>query len=107
MAVTLVHALLRGAVPSVGGTVPAAPPAVVITFSEGVEPAFSTIVVTDAAGTRVDKGDVHLDGGERTRLAVGLPALPPGTYAVTWHALSVDTHRTEGRFTFEVAGGSK
>jgi len=28
--------------------------------------------------------------------------LPPGLYKVTWHAVSVDTHRTQGDFSFSV-----
>jgi copper resistance protein C len=36
------------------------------------------------------------------RMSVGLKALSPGTYHVHWHALSVDTHKTEGSFSFTV-----
>jgi hypothetical protein len=35
-------------------------------------------------------------------LRVSLPKLVPGTYRVTWRVLSVDTHVTEGDFTFAV-----
>jgi copper resistance protein C len=35
-------------------------------------------------------------------MRVGLKPLSPGTYRVRWHVLSVDTHRTEGSFTFHV-----
>jgi methionine-rich copper-binding protein CopC len=35
-------------------------------------------------------------------LHVGLKPLPPGTYRVHWRVLSVDTHTTEGSFTFQV-----
>jgi methionine-rich copper-binding protein CopC len=28
--------------------------------------------------------------------------LPPGSYKVQWHALSVDTHTTQGAFSFRV-----
>ena len=38
-----------------------------------------------------------------TVLLVSLPQLAPGTYKVTWRVLSVDTHVTEGDFTFDVA----
>ena len=58
--------------------------------------------VHDAHGTRVDKADPHLLGGEQTRLSVSLPQLPPGQYTVIWHVTSVDTHKTEGRFIFSV-----
>ena len=95
------HAFLQTATPAVGSTVSSAPGEVVITFTEGVEPRFSTISVTDSSGARVDSGAVH--GGSRgDQLAVGLKPLPPGTYKVVWHATSVDTHKTEGNFNFTV-----
>lgn len=96
------HALLRSAQPPVGGTVRTAPAQVEITFSEAVEPRFSVITVTDGAGKQVDRGNVHTDG-DAHRLAVGLGMLGPGAYRVEWHATSVDTHKTEGSFSFTVA----
>jgi methionine-rich copper-binding protein CopC len=95
------HALLRSAVPAAGSTLATAPAEVIIGYSEGVEPHFSTIVVQNAKGERVDKGDVHIQG-DNTHLAVGLPSLPAGTYKVIWHATSVDTHKTQGSYTFTV-----
>ena len=97
------HAFLKNASPPVGSDLPVPPAAVTITFTEGVEPAFSTIEVQNAQGQRVDKADPHLVNGDQTRLAVDLPKLPAGTYKVTWHATSVDTHKTEGSFTFSVS----
>jgi methionine-rich copper-binding protein CopC len=95
------HAFLKQASPPVGSTVPA-PKAVDITFTEGVEPAFSSIVVKDAKGQRVDNGDLHSASADGPGLEVGLKPLTPGTYTVIWHATSVDTHKTEGRFVFTV-----
>src|SRR5690242_11423854 len=94
---------LEHAAPPVGSTVPASAPVLVITFSEGIEVAFSTIEVRDAGGTRVDRGDLHLVGDDGRRLGVSLPKLPPGRYMATWHVTSVDTHQTEGRFEFGIA----
>ncbi len=99
----LAHAFLRSADPAVGSTVSAAPQQVEITFTEGVEPSFSTIVVQNASGTRVDKGNVHAIPGAGKSLAVSLGPIPPGTYKVIWHATSTDTHKTEGSFSFTVA----
>ena len=96
------HAFLKRAAPAVGSTVQQPPSQIAIEFTEGVEPAFSTIAVQDAAGANVATGEVHLLGDD-THLAIGLQTLPPGTYKVTWHATAVDTHKTEGRFTFTVA----
>lgn len=102
-AFALAHAQLRAADPEVGGTIRAAPPRVEITFSEAVEPRFSSIAVTDRAGKRVDRGDVQVWVGDAHHLAVSLPSLGPGEYRVEWHATSVDTHKTEGSYTFTVA----
>jgi copper resistance protein C len=96
------HAQLHNATPAVGGSVAAAPSEISLNFSEALEPSFSTVVVRDAVGKRVDKADAHLDAGDRTTMRVSLPALTEGTYIVVWRALTADTHRTEGAFIFRV-----
>jgi methionine-rich copper-binding protein CopC len=99
------HAFLDHASPAVGSSVPSAPAAVTLWFTQDVEPAFSTVQVANAAGQRVDLGDVRVPPGQPAELQVGLKLLPPGTYTVSWHVVSVDTHPTEGTFTFQVGGG--
>ncbi|MEA2737467.1 MAG: copper resistance protein [Acetobacteraceae bacterium] len=95
------HAFLDRASPAVGSEVSGSPPAISLTYTEPVEPLFSTVAVTDAAGSRVDQGKpVAQDGGRI--LLVDLKKLPPGVYTVAWHVTSVDTHKTEGHFTFTV-----
>lgn len=96
------HAFLKKAEPSVGSTVQASPNEVQIRFTESIEPAFSRIQVFDASGKEVDKRDVHLDRSDRAMLHVSLPRLGPGTYKVVWRVVSVDTHVTNGNFTFRV-----
>ena len=96
------HAQLRAANPPAGASLQTAPSQLEITYSEAVEPSFCTIKVTNAAGAEVDKGDLHTAPGDAKRLILGLPTLPPGTYKVDWHATSVDTHKTEGSYTFTV-----
>ena len=95
------HAMLDHASPAVGSTV-AAPKAVTLWFTEALEGAFSGIEVRNAQGANVEAGKAGVDGSDRTQLRVPLKALPPGLYKVNWHVLSVDTHRTEGSFTFKV-----
>jgi methionine-rich copper-binding protein CopC len=95
------HARLDHASPKVGSTTTAAPKQVVLTFTEKLEPTFSSIEVRDAKGTDVQAGKARA-GADRTQLRVPLKALSPGTYTVIWKALSVDTHRTQGTFTFTV-----
>jgi len=48
-------------------------------------------------------GPVSLDPNDSTRLVAAVPsALAPGVYKVSWRVVSVDTHSTEGDYTFEV-----
>jgi len=99
------HAFLDHASPAVGSSVPAAPTVVTLWFTQDLEPAFSTVTVTDKAGQRVDLGDAQVPPGQPAELQVGLKKLPRGTYTVQWRVVSVDTHNTEGHFTFDVRGG--
>jgi hypothetical protein len=96
------HAILERASPLVGSEVPAPPHEITLTFTEGVEPLFSTIEVRDAHGAAVATGKARTDKGNNRRLVVELPALGSGAYTVTWHATSVDTHKTEGSYQFIV-----
>ena len=98
------HAFLDHASPAVGSTVRQAPAAISIWFTQELEPAFSTITITDEGGQRVNAGDATVDARDQTLLRASLKPLPPGTYKVAWHVVSVDTHTTEGTFTFRVAG---
>lgn len=95
------HAFLDHAVPGVGSEVSGSPPTLNLTYTEPVEPLFSTVKVTDANGARVDEGKpTPLEDGRV--LSVKLKTLPPGDYDVEWHVTSIDTHKTEGKFTFTV-----
>ncbi len=95
------HASLDHASPLVGSTVHIAPHEVALWFTQDLEPAFSTVQVTDGNGARVDQGKAQVNGNV---MRVGLKSLAPGTYNVHWHALSADTHKTEGSFSFHVGG---
>ena len=93
------HAFLDHAEPRVGNKVAAAPREVTLWFTQKLEAAFSTVTVTNAAGQRVDTGKTRVSGNQMT---VSLRSGGAGTYHVTWHVLSVDTHTTDGNFTFQV-----
>jgi len=93
------HALLEHAQPGAGATVPA-PRVIILTYSEQLEPAFSGASVDDAGGHDVTSAPAAISGAT---MQIHLHALKPGTYRVTWHAVSTDTHRTEGSYNFTVA----
>jgi methionine-rich copper-binding protein CopC len=96
------HAHLVRSTPAEGGTVNAAPSEVTLKFNERLEPAFSSAIIRDAAGKQVDKADAHVDKADRTVVRVSLPALEPGVYTVEWRAMSSDTHKVNGNFTFRI-----
>ena len=93
------HAFLDHASPLVGSTVASAPREVTLSFTQNLEAAFSSVTVTDSGGARVDQGKPQVSG---STMSVALKAIKPGAYHVHWQALSVDTHKTEGNFTFTV-----
>ena len=72
-----------------------------LTYSEPVEPLFSTVEVKNAGGALVNDGKPTPEGDGRV-LVVRLKPLQPGVYSVAWHVTSVDTHKTDGHFTFTV-----
>ena len=94
----LAHAELKRVEPVPGSTV-TSPRDVTVSLSEKLEPAFSSITVRNGAGERVDAGPTQVSGN---MMRVRLKPIGKGTYRVNWRALSVDTHRTEGSFSFHV-----
>jgi methionine-rich copper-binding protein CopC len=93
------HAFLERADPRVGNKVAAPPREVTLWFTEKLETAFSTITVTNAAGQRIDTGKARVSGNQ---MSVSVRPGGAGTYRVKWHVLSIDTHTTDGDFTFQV-----
>jgi methionine-rich copper-binding protein CopC len=98
------HAHLQKAVPPADGAVAASPAEIRLKFSEGVEPRFSGIALTTQAGAIEPTGQPSVDPSDNSVLIATVgQKLEPGVYKVTWHAVSADTHRTQGSFTFTVA----
>jgi methionine-rich copper-binding protein CopC len=87
--------------PGAGASV-ASPPEVRITFDGPLEPAFTTLTVTDATGKQVNTSRSSVDAKEPTIAFVALPVLPTGHYVVHWAAVADDGHRTHGDYPFDV-----
>jgi copper resistance protein C len=96
------HAFLVKAEPAVGSTVATAPARLLMTYTEGLEVPFCSVTVKSTAGTIVN-GKPQTVPGHNNEMSVPLHITAPGTYHVTWHAVAVDTHHTQGRFTFTVS----
>jgi methionine-rich copper-binding protein CopC len=95
------HAFLDHASPLVGSTVATAPSELTLSFTQNLEPSFSTVQVNGPNGQRVDAGKPQISGNT---MRVAIKPAGPGAYHVHWHALSVDTHTTQGNYTFTVGG---
>ncbi len=96
------HSGLKRAEPASNSTVKRAPAEVKLHFTEQLEPAYSSVTVEDKNGVRVDEGDGRVDATDLFLLRASLTPLPSGTYSVVWRVLSIDSHVTEGRFTFDI-----
>ncbi len=95
------HAFLEHAVPGVGATVGGAPGDLELSFTQNVVVALSGVSVAgDSGAVAVAKPVAASPDTLRVHLA---RPLQPGTYTVTWHVVSVDTHPTSGSFKFTVA----
>lgn len=100
VAIAHAHAYLDHASPLVGSTVKTSPSEVRMWFTQALEPKFTGAQLRSSSGAVVGSGSV--DPSDPKQIVIRVNALPPGKYKVTWKVLSVDTHRTEGSFGFEV-----
>jgi len=96
------HAHIEHAVPTAGSTVHASLKEVDLSFSEALEPTFSSVDVLDQKGGHVEEGKTQFDPDDAKVMRIALTPLAPGAYTVVWRALSIDAHRSGGRFTFSV-----
>jgi methionine-rich copper-binding protein CopC len=96
------HAFLDHSVPTVGGTVVTAPAELQLFFTQDLEPAFSGVTIATGDGQAIATGAASVDAQNRAEMVLKLPRLTAGHYPVSWHAVSVDTHRTEGTFSFDI-----
>jgi len=97
---TYAHAQLDHADPPVGSTVKA-PREVRMSFTQALEPRFSKAQLRSGGDKAIASGGV--DPAQPTQMVIHVPNnLAPGTYKVRWQVMSVDSHPTQGNFTFTV-----
>jgi copper transport protein len=107
VAPVLAHAELVRSLPEANAALDNAPASIELFFSEALEPAFSTIAVSDARGAQMDNGDARLDPADPAHLRASVRSLPEGVYTVSWKAFSaVDGHALSGQYTFAVGNVS-
>ena len=87
--------------PAAGQTLTSSPSEVVIKYDAPIEKLFASLEVLGPEGKNesVTKPEVSSDG---YTLSVKVGALKPGEYKVEWGVVCVDTHHTQGSYTFTV-----
>lgn len=98
------HNTLRSASPAKEARLATAPTQVTLTFLQKLDPAFTTIALTDAAQERVPTGEPVVTG--TTATATIDRSLADGTYTVAYRVVSPDGHPVQGSYRFTVAGPS-
>lgn len=103
----LAHAELDKATPADGSTVQGSPTEILMTFTEAVDPAKSSIKLVDASGAVIADGSTVSSGNPKLmRLAIST-VLAPATYTVRWTTASaVDGDLDHGTTTFTVAAAA-
>jgi len=98
------HALLERSYPAAGASLPRAPHAMLLYFTEAPDPSLSTVILLDSSGQTVPGvGKPTVAPGDAQELRATLPRLADGVYTVNWRTLSkVDGHVTGGSFAFGI-----
>jgi methionine-rich copper-binding protein CopC len=99
------HSFPESESPTAGQKLAAAPSEVSIKFDAPIEKLFAKLEVTGADGQNLAVGSPQVSD-DGIQLSVKLGSLKPGDYTVKWAVVCIDTHHTNGSYTFTVANGS-
>ena len=92
------HAVLIRITPARGAQLTTPPTHVVLEFDAPVSATFTTVVVTNATGGTVVRGEAAVLGGTVTQTLI--PNLASGDYRVAYRVTSSDGHPISGESTF-------
>lgn len=96
------HATIVKSEPAKDAQLKAAPSAIVLTFNEEIEPAFSSVKVNRHAGKAVAIDKAKVDAVDKKVLRAVVPALSKGKYTVKYSTMGRDGHKRAGAFDFVV-----
>lgn len=95
------HNSLKAATPAKNAQLATAPTEITLEFLQKLDPAFTTIVLSDAAQQKIPTGEPMVTGATGT-ISIDGP-LPNGTYTVAYRVVSADGHPVQGSYPFTVA----
>jgi methionine-rich copper-binding protein CopC len=97
------HSFPQEQSPAAGQTLAMAPSDVSIKYDAPIEHLFAKLEVLDESGSNVAVGQPDVGPDGRT-LYIKVNSLKPGEYTVKWSVVCIDTHHTQGSYTFSVSG---
>jgi methionine-rich copper-binding protein CopC len=102
-ALATAHSFPDQETPPAGATLSEPPSQVTIKYDAPIEKLFASLEVLNSAGQNeaVGKPEISPDGW---KLSVPVNKLPPGEYTVQWRVVCIDTHHTQGSYSFIVEG---
>ena len=96
--------ILDHAVPGVGLIVSGSPRELTLYFDLGVIAALSSVQIITSSGAAIPVSKPVNDPSDQRIVIIRLGrALPPGTYMVSWHMVSVNKRPTSGTYRFTVS----
>jgi len=97
------HSFPEQETPSAGAMLTEPPAQVSIKYDAPIEKLFASLEVLNSAGHNVAIGqpEVSPDGW---KLSVAVNKLQPGEYTVQWRVVCIDSHHTQGSYSFTVEG---
>ncbi|MDX2426555.1 MAG: copper resistance protein CopC [Cycloclasticus sp.] len=96
------HAKSVSSDPAPRSVVSRSPEFIAILFNQQLEPAYSTIVVTNSSGNSVTNKTAVVDSKNNKRLILALPHLAPDKYTVSYKVLSLDGHVVKSTYKFRI-----
>ena len=98
------HPELQSSDPAIGTATATTPKQIRIMFNESIIPKFSGLQLRDQTGKPIATGKTTADPANKKVMIVPImEQLLPGHYEVEWYAVSDDTHRVKGSYSFSVA----
>jgi methionine-rich copper-binding protein CopC len=98
------HSFPESEIPSAGQRVASPPSEVTINFDAPIEKLFAKLEVTGADGKNEAAAPPQISEDGR-HMSVKVAPLKAGDYTVKWAVVGIDTHHTEGSYTFSISGG--
>lgn len=98
------HTELLGSDPADGANVTTSPPQITLTFTQRVQPGFSSTAVVGPDGTQFQAG-APVENGSTVSVPVR-PLSTPGEYTTGYRVLSADGHPVEGSIRFVFSGSA-